>query len=95
MMEMDGLDSAKWQKSRGRDINGILGKFNEEDDKIENSGHLPPSKRRQIGWNLWGRCINEFWEIFREREHFSLDYHAIRPSAVFGTRREAALRGAA
>ena len=46
MMEMDGLDSAKWQKSRGRDINGILGKFNEEDDKIENSGHLPPSKRR-------------------------------------------------
>ena len=32
-------------------------------------------------------------EIFREREHFSLKYRAIRPSAVFGTRREAALRG--
>ena len=47
MMKMDGLDSAKWQKSRGRDINGILGKFNEEDDKIVYSGHLPPSKRRQ------------------------------------------------
>ena len=72
MMEMDGLDSVKWQKSRGRDINGILGKFNEEDDKIENSGHLLPSKRRQIGWNLWGRCKNEFWEIFRERESTSL-----------------------
>ena len=36
----------------------------------------------------------EFWEVFREREHFSLDYRAIRPSAVFGTRRKAALRGA-
>ena len=24
MMEMDGLDSAKWQKSRGKDINVIL-----------------------------------------------------------------------
>ena len=96
MMEMDGLDSVKWQKSKGRDINGILGKFNEEDDKIENSGHLPPSKRRQIGWNLWGRCRNEFWEIFREREreHFSLDYRAIRPSAVFGARRKNVLCGA-
>ena len=29
----------------------------------------------------------------RERERFSLKYRAIRPSAVFGTRREAALRG--
>ena len=56
MMEMDGLDSAKWQKSIGKDINGLLGKFNEEDDKIVYSGHLPPSKRRQIGWNLWERC---------------------------------------
>ena len=56
MMEIDGLDSAKWQKSRGKDINGILGKFNEEDDKIVYSGHLPPSKRRQIGWNGGERC---------------------------------------
>ena len=31
---------------------------------------------------------------FRERmTSFSLDYRAIRPSAVFGTRRETALRG--
>ena len=31
---------------------------------------------------------------FRERRtSFSLDYRAIRPSAVVGTRREAALRG--
>ena len=33
---------------------------------------------------------------FRVREwHFSLKYRAIRPSAVFGTRRKAALRGEA
>ena len=30
----------------------------------------------------------------RER-HFSLEYRAIRPSAVFGTRRKTALRGEA
>ena len=31
---------------------------------------------------------------FRVREcHFSLEYRAIRPSAVFGTRSKAALRG--
>ena len=29
----------------------------------------------------------------REREHFSLDLYAIRPSAVFETRRRTALRG--
>ena len=29
MMEMDGLDSAKCQKSIRRDIDGIYGKFNE------------------------------------------------------------------
>ena len=34
-------------------------------------------------------------EILRERlPDFSLKYHAIRPSAVFGTRRKAILRGA-
>ena len=30
---------------------------------------------------------------FREREHFSLEIHAIQPLAVFGTRRRTALRG--
>ena len=33
MMEMDGLDSARWQKSRERDINIILEILNEEKDK--------------------------------------------------------------
>ena len=31
--------------------------------------------------------------FFRERENFSLEYRAIRPSAVFGTRRKVVLRG--
>ena len=35
-----------------------------------------------------------FLSFFRERERdFSLEYRAIRPSAVFGTRRKAALHG--
>ena len=32
-------------------------------------------------------------EIFFRERNFSLKYRAIRPSAVFGTRRKAALRG--
>ena len=37
----------------------------------------------------------QFGSFFREREreHFSLDYRAIRPSAIFGTIRKTALRG--
>ena len=31
MMEMDGLDSAKWQKSRIRDKIGIIWKFKRKD----------------------------------------------------------------
>ena len=42
---------------------------------------------------LQGSCNEEKFEGFRVREcHFSLEYRAIRPSAVFGTRRKAALR---
>ena len=45
---------------------------------------------------LKGSCSEEKFEGFRVREcHFSLEYRAIRPSAVFGTRRKAALRGEA
>ena len=53
---------------------------------------LKQSQKR--GEQKFGDAVAEFWEIFREREHFSLDYWAIRPSTVFGTRRKAALRGA-
>ena len=40
------------------------------------------------------RCSGQTWSNSRERtSDFSLEYRAIRPSAVFGTRRKAALRG--
>ena len=43
---------------------------------------------------LQGSCNEEQFEGFGVREcHFSLEYRAIRPSAVFETRRKAALRG--
>ena len=71
MMEMDGLDSAKWQKSKGRDINGILGKFNEEDDKIENSGHLPLQKGDKSAGTCGGDAETNFGR-FLERESTSL-----------------------
>ena len=46
----------------------------------------------------WGRAVaaaeTEKMEVFRERRtSFSLESWEIRPSAVVGTRREAALRG--
>ena len=45
---------------------------------------------------LQGSCSEEKFEGFRVREcHFSLEYRAIRPSAVFGTRRKVDLRGKA
>ena len=34
-----------------------------------------------------------FGEVFFKERNFSLEYRAIRPSAVFGTRRRTALRG--
>ena len=37
--------------------------------------------------------MSHFWGFFRERSSFSLNLRQIRPSAVFGTRRKAALRG--
>ena len=40
------------------------------------------------------KSSSHFWSSFSERESFfSLKIRAIRPSVVFGTRREAALRG--
>ena len=44
MMEMDGRDSAKCQKSRIRDMMGIFGMFNEEKDKKLNSDLLLQTK---------------------------------------------------
>ena len=49
-------------------------------------------KKKNVGeQNL--RSSSHFWEIFFRERNFSLKYWAIRPSAVFRTRRETALRG--
>ena len=46
---MDGLDSAKCQKSRRRDMNGIYKIVNEEKDKIWNSGLLLQKEAKMCG----------------------------------------------
>ena len=55
------------------------------------------SKRRKKNVKWKGkekRCSGQTWRNSRERtSDFSLEHRAIRPSAVFGTRREAALSG--
>ena len=54
-----------------------------------------PNVKRTKTWERGGDLQwVSVWEIFREREHFSLVFRQIRPSAVFGTRRKVALRGA-
>ena len=50
----------------------------------------------QKGRKTWEEKHGSCRLVFKERtSDFSLKYRVIRPSAVFGTRREAALRGAA
>ena len=55
---------------------------------------LQLKQRQKRGRAKFGYAVAKIWEIFREREHFSLDYRAIQSLAVFGTRWKAALRGA-
>ena len=53
--------------------------------------HLKIRTKREIQKE---KSSSHFWSLVSEREHsFSLKIRAIRPLAVFGTRREAALRG--
>ena len=49
MMEMDGLDSKKCQKSRRRDMMGIMGIVNEEKTKDEqcSSSSIKDKKKRE------------------------------------------------
>ena len=49
-------------------------------------------KAQNVQCATGGRAETGFLGDFREREHFSLEIRAIRPSAVFGTRRRIALR---
>ena len=51
-------------------------------------------KAKNVKWEKKKRCSGQTWSNSRERtSDFSLEYRAIRPSAVFETRRKAALRG--
>ena len=59
-----------------------------------NSAYLFQLKQGQKRELKEGRCSRVKFEGFRVRRlDFSLKYREIRPSAVFGTRRKAALRG--
>ena len=94
MMEIDGRDRAECQNWERNDKRAIFGKVKSQKDKIVNRTCLlqmlkEPKRGKEQGDLQW----ISVWEIFREREHFSLEMRAIRPSAVFGTKREAVLRG--
>ena len=56
MMEMDGLDSAKCQKSRIRDMMGILEMFNDNETKDEqcssSSIKRPKKKKKREGLEM-------------------------------------------
>ena len=74
--------------------NGHFGNFKSQQDKIINSScllQLKEDQKREFGER---RCSGQTWRNSSEREpSFSIEIRAIRPSAVFGTRRRAALRG--
>ena len=95
MMKMDGRDRAECQNWEKRDINVIFRKvFKSLNAKLVNSVISPILKTKKVILNQKVQQPFFLRDFFRER-NFSLKYHAIRPSAVFGTRKEAALRGAA
>ena len=50
------------------------------------------TRKKNVGEEKFD-AVGSVWENLREREHFSLEIRAIRPSAVFGTRRRTAIRG--
>ena len=91
MMEMDGLDSAKCQKSRIKDIMGIMGKFNGKRQNSYNYHLLHLSTNRAVA-GLEDAEAELF--IFKERgSGFSLGFRPIRPSVFDGARRKVVLRG--
>ena len=96
MMKMDGRDRSECQNWEKMDIIVIL-EINLSHKKTKNAT-VPssPITRDQKNVILNQKVQQPFFlrDFFRER-NFSLKYHAIRSSAVFGTRREAALRGVA
>ena len=66
MMEMDGLDSVKCQKSRRRDMMGILEMFNDNETKDEQCSSSSIKRPKNVrGWK-WG-CSGWIFD-FLERE---------------------------
>ena len=57
MMEMDGLDSVKCQKSKRRNTMGIFGMFNEEKDKKPNSDLLLQKLKEQNVQRGWRDAV--------------------------------------
>ena len=88
-MKMDDRDSAECQNWKRRDIMVIL-KFVLNDNKTKQNSdllHLKKEKKKSCRGDA-----GSHFQTFRERDSsFSLSFCAIRPSAVFGTRRKAAL----
>ena len=97
MMKMDGRDSAECQNWEKKDINVIFGiVLNELKDKIPNSGCLLQKEakiKRGEEEKKEGDAVAVLGVFRVRRLDFSLESWEIRPSAVFGLRRKAALRG--
>ena len=95
MMKMDGRGRAECQNWEKMDKIGIIRIDLSHKKKKNATMHISYNlKNQKLGSSRKQREMQQrFGSFFRERDHFSLDYWAIQPSAVFGTRRKAARRG--
>ena len=92
-MKMDDQDSVECQNWKRRDIMVIL-EFVLNDNKTKRNSDLLHLKKEKN--KSWRGDAGSHFQTFRERgSSFSLSFCAIRPSAVFKTRRKAVLRGEA
>ena len=88
---MDGLDSAKCQKSRRRDMMGIKGIAN--DNKTKDEQCSSSSKRPKMGSGWTRRDAVAGFLIFREREStFSLNFRLIGTSVLDEARSKVVIR---
>ena len=96
IIKTDSRDSAKCQKSKLGDINGII-EFVLNDNKTKCAWyHLLQLKLEAKNVGGENRCGSRFFLCFSERvSSFSLGLWAIRLSEFFGIRRKVALRGEA
>ena len=91
-MEMDGLDSAKCQKSRRRDTLGIYKIVNEEKTKDEQCSSSSKETKKMYRRGLFMQCLD--FLVFRKRRcAFSLDFRPFGSSVLDGARSKVALRG--